>query len=182
MGIDEISVFAIHFSNGFIGIFHRRKTAIEVLQTFADLVTDFILFLLFQSSHQATDLLTVIAGQMVQQTFQIAGDQNIHRRRIGQVKFSIDIVNTRIEEVRQDLVLIGCTDEFLHRNSHLAGVISRQDISKVSGRHHDINRIAGLDLTTFYQLCIAVYVVCHLRHQTTDVDGICRRKLASHGR
>ena len=112
---------------------------------------------------------------MVQQTLQVAGDQDVHGRRIGQIKLSVDIVNARVEEVGQDLVLIGRTDERLYWNAHLACVISSQDISEISGRHHDIDRISGLDLSPFHQLGIAVYIVRHLRHQTADVDGVSRR-------
>ena len=174
MGIDQIAVLPVHAPDGLVGLFHGSASAAELLHAFPDLRTDFIAFLRLQFRHELPDLRAVIAGEMIEEPLQIAGDQNVHGGGVGQIEFPVGIVNACVEKVGQHPVLIGSADEPVHRNPHLSGIISRQDISEVSGGHHDVHRVALFDHAALHQLHIAPDIVGHLRHQPADVDGIGR--------
>ena len=65
-----------------------------------------------------------IAGQMVEQPLQIAGNQDIHRRGNGFEELTIPIVIPGEQKIRQHVVLIGGADQPSDRKPHLPRVES----------------------------------------------------------
>ena len=55
--------------------------------------------------------------------------------------------------------------------------ICSKNISEVAGRHYNVDLFSIFNLLIFQQFCICVYIVNYLRHQTADIDRVCRREL-----
>ena len=58
-------------------------------------------------------------------------------------------------------------------------IICSQNIPKVAGRNYYIHLLAILNLAVLQKFRISVYIVCHLRNQTPDINRIGRRELIS---
>ena len=52
-----------------------------------------------QLFHQFPGLCGIAAGRKINQPLKIAGNQNIHRRRGSQDKFSLSVIDTGLEEI-----------------------------------------------------------------------------------
>ena len=110
---------------------------------------------------------------MVQKTLQVAGDQDIHGRRSRLVEGAAGIIGTGLDEVGQDVILVGSANQLAHRQAHLLGIITGQDIAKVSGRHAEVHRLSPGNIALLHQAEVGIEVVHDLRHQATPVDGVC---------
>ncbi len=77
-----------------------------------------------------------------------------------------------MEEICQDFVLIGCTDQFVNRRTDLLGKICGQNVAEVAGRHGDIDRLSGFDASVLVKSGVGVYIIDYLRQETSDIDGI----------
>ena len=80
MSIDDITAFFIQTADLCGGLRFACKVAVEVSQLCLHLFGDLVFAVAGQSAHQLTVLVCIIACNTVDQTLQIAGDQNIHGR------------------------------------------------------------------------------------------------------
>ena len=179
MGVHKVAVFFIHASNGilcgsFIGI-----ASIEIAETVTNFLAHLIFLFFFQSLHQCGNFFSVTTGEMVEQPLQIAGDENIHGRGTGYIKFPIAVVDSCSDEISQNLVFIGSANEFLHGDAHLRRIICRQYISEIPRRNNDIDLFTAFDCALFDQFHICPHVISHLGNQSADVYGIGRRELVA---
>ena len=86
------------------------------------------------------------------------------------MKHAIAVIGARADKIRQDIVDIGGADEPGDGQSHLPGVISRQDIAEVAGGHHDVHRFAQSQTARLQQIAVGRDIVNNLRHQAAPVD------------
>ena len=176
VGVQKVSVFGIHPSYGLLRLLHRGKTAVEVLHSGPYRIVYLVHLVLFQLFHETLNFSPVAAGKVPQEPFQIAGNEDVHRRGVCKVELPSRVVDAGIYEIRENLVFIGCADELSYRHSHKLCIIRRQNVSEISGRNNNVHRLAVFDRSQLHQLNVAVYVVCDLRNQPSYVYGICRRK------
>ena len=92
----------------------------------------------FQSFHQFFCLIAVLACNYIDQTLQIAGNQDIHRWRCCQHKFTVLIISSCLEEIKQYFIFIRCTDQFTNRHTHLFCIVSCKNISKITCRNDNL--------------------------------------------
>ena len=65
----------------------------------------------------------------------------------------------------------------MHRQSHLHGVPTSENIAEIAGRNSNINSLAIVNFLLSYQLAIAIEIIDNLRQQSAPVDGISGRKI-----
>ena len=177
MCIDHITTVFINFTNRFRSLLFRCIVAIEISQLHLHFICDMISTIFCQFFHQNFIFLRIISCDSVNQTLQIAGNQDIHRWWCCQNKLSVSVINSCSKEVKQYFIVIRRTDQFFNRQTHIFCIVSGQDISKVTGRNYYINLFTLLDLSCFIQICICIYIIHNLRNQTADIDRVCRREL-----
>ena len=86
-----------------------------------------------------------IAGQVVEEPLQIAGNQDVHGRRNGFEEGAVPVVIASEQEIRQHVILIGRADKPPDGKPHLPCVESGQDVAKVPRGDCEIHCIAVLD-------------------------------------
>ncbi len=67
---------------------------------------------------------------MENQALQVRGHQDVHGRTGGHAEGTVLVVNACREEVGQNVVVVGRTDELANWQTDLFSVISRQDVSR----------------------------------------------------
>ena len=122
--------------------------------------------------HQPTDLPVVPAGKVIEQPFEIGGNQDIHRRGRGGIKRTVPVVHAGFNEIGQNPVSIGCADQPGDRQSHFPGVIGGENIAEISGRHHDVDGISQRDLSVANHVAVSGNIIHDLRNQPAPVDGV----------
>ena len=177
MRIDHIIAAVPCSADGFSRFSLAAVISVKIFQSLFHFFGDRIFSAFAQRSHKLRTRLGILSGKTVDQTFQVTGDQNIHGRGSGQYKLTFSVIGSCPEEIIENLVFIGSTDQFMNRQPHLLCIISSKDISKVSGRNCNIDFFTGIDLSCFYQFCIRINIVYDLRHKTADINGIGRGKL-----
>ena len=58
----------------------------------------------------------------------------------------VPVIGTGGQEVREDVVAVGGADQLAHRQAHLAGVPTGQDVAEVPGGHAVVDLLPHLDL------------------------------------
>ena len=89
---------------------------------------------------------------------------------------TVPVIDAGLEEIIKNLILIGCTNQFAYRDTHLLCIKSSQNISKVAGRYDNVHLLTGLQLTLCQQSSIRIDIVYNLWNKPPDIDRICRRK------
>ena len=177
MRINDIITGLINLTDGILCLLFCTEVAVEVCKLCFHLRCNGVLAAFWQCFHQLRAGIRILACNTVDQTLQVAGNQNVHRRRAGKDEISLTVISTSGEEVKQYLVLIGCTDQLLHRKSHLFRIECCQNVSEVSCRYYHVDLLAGLDLALADQCGISVYIIYDLRNKTSDINGVGGRKL-----
>ena len=111
---------------------------------------------------------------MIKQSLQIAGNQNIHRWTDGFVEITVPVINTGFQEISQNIIGIGRTNQLGHRQTHAHCIIACQNITKVASWHCKADFIPSLDFASLQQICIGTKVVNNLRYQAAPVNGVGR--------
>ena len=166
MRIFDILIFIIDtldFSSCFI---LSCKTCCKQIKNIFICISQSILTLSHKCIHKLFSLSSIITKKVENQAFQVRRYQDIHRRACCYLEVTFLIISTRCEEVCKDVIFIRSTDYW---NTNLTCIISRQDITKVSCWYCEVHLISVLDMTCLNQLCIGIYIVNHLRYQTTNV-------------
>ena len=64
----------------------------------------------------------------------------------------------------------------LDRQTQQLRIISGENITEITGRHHELDLIANVDDLLFEQLRVSREIVDDLRYQTPNINRICRRQ------
>ena len=146
MGITQPVMFMPESGNRF-GCFGFRTASGEEngLDPFQRFTGQRIGSLCVQGLHQGRDERSISLGSVKEHSFQIGGNQNVHRGRTRLQEGAAAIVDTGRDKVRQDIVGVGSTDQAANRKAHLTSKITRQYITEVAGRNNKINQIAKTD-------------------------------------
>ncbi len=67
----------------------------------------------------------------------------------------------------------------MYRHTHLACIVSSQNIAEITGRYYKVHRIAVLDPLLFQQSGVGIAIIDDLRNQTADIDRVGRGELVS---
>ena len=173
MGIAGITIGFINLMNGCLGSSIIAESAEEVLlESSLNGIGHFISTGFRQSGEPFPNLCIVFAGQQIQQPFQIAGNQNIHRRRASRIEFPIPVVNAGVDEIGQNLVDVGCTNQLAERHAHLFCIVSSEDVAEVTSRNNDVQGFAHFQFALLYQCHIRGHIVNNLRNEPSPVDRI----------
>ena len=87
----------------------------------------------------------VLSSQVPKETLKVTGDKNVHSRGHGGVHNGGLVlrgtlgVATRLDESVEDIVGVGGNDELVDRETHLLGVEAGKDVTKVTGRHNEVD-------------------------------------------
>ena len=100
-------------------------TADKICHARTHLVGNRIFAILRKLFHAFLGLLRIAAGGEINQTFQVAGNQNIHRRGRGQDEWTVLVIYACLKEVIQNFIVIGRADQLVDRHTHLFCKISR---------------------------------------------------------
>ena len=142
----------------------NRRTIEKILYFTLDFIADLVTPILFQLLHPANHHAIILAGQIVQQPLQIAGNKDIHRGRHGSVEISVAVVNPGANKVGQHPVGIGSADKPADRQPHAFGVIAGENITEITSGHHHVDRIAQGRLTALDKIGISRNIINNLRH------------------
>ncbi|MFG6303710.1 hypothetical protein ACGLFO_09895, partial [Corynebacterium hesseae] len=123
-------------------------------------------FLHFRSK-QLLNVCGIAAKQVKGEALEVRGAGNIHRRRGRLVRLlrGARAVAAGAEELIKHVILIGCDDEFVDGQAHLAGDVAGADITEVAGGHAEGDLLGVLR----GDLEVAIDVVDHLRHEAGPV-------------
>ena len=80
MGIDHISGIAVQLRNGICCLLFGCIVTVEICQLFFHLIGDLVFSFFCQVLHQLAVCCLAVSGDAVDQTLQIARDQDIHGR------------------------------------------------------------------------------------------------------
>ena len=174
MRIQYISGLFLQITDGLKDLRLLCEASDEVCHELTHIVAHLIDTLRMKVLHELCGLCAVTAGAEIDETLQVRGDQDIHRRAGGQNKRTVPVILAGTEEVRQYLIFIGCTDQLLDRHAHVLREVRCQDITEVTGRYADIDLLTLCDVAGLQHLAIGIDIVNHLRNQTADVDGVRR--------
>ncbi|MPN35500.1 hypothetical protein SDC9_182998 [bioreactor metagenome] len=86
--------------------FFSRVVCIEIYCFFLHCFRHFIAADFLQLVHERLDCFRTFVGHQVQQTLQVAGDQDIHGWGSRQNEVAVAIICAGIEEIDQDFVLV----------------------------------------------------------------------------
>ena len=151
MCINHIMAVLKDFCNGVCCLSFCTVISIEIRKLCFHFLCDRIFAACCERLHQLCTFFCITACDTVDQTFQIAGDQNIHGWRSRKDKITFSVISSCAEEIIQYFIVIGSTDQFMNRKSHLFCIISSQNVSKVSGRYYHIDLLTIFDLALTYQ-------------------------------
>ena len=173
MGIAQVVVFFEVFADGFFGCGIIAEPAVKfALQFRQNGAADAVLSILPELIHQGADGSSIVIVQVIEQPFQVGGDQDIHGRAGGGIECPVPVVSAGADEVRQNVVLVGRADEFLDGYAHFLCIDGGKDVAEVSGRDRHIEAFALLQCAVFQQVAVRGNVIHHLRHETPEVDGV----------
>ena len=86
------------------------------------------------------------------------------------------VIHTGLQELGQHVVLVGSAHKRPHGKAHALCEVPCKDVAKVSRRHDEIHRSAGLYDACAPEIRVRFEIICHLRRKPADVDGVCARK------
>ena len=141
-----------------VKLFERTRAGVTLTEAGKLLLHVFwqlVFALCIQPLHQRLDRVRVLA-EVKEQALQVAGNQDVHGRGVGQDKLSLAVVGAGLEKVIQDFIVVRCTDEGFDRHAHLFCQVCSQDIAEVSGRNSHIDEITVLDFSVLHQLGVSV--------------------------
>ena len=92
------------------------------------------------------------------------------------MEFSVSVVFSGLEEIKEDLVGIGCADQLAYGKSHVLGIECCEDISEVAGGNTDVDLLSRGDPLLLKEPGVCIDVVADLGNKSSDVDGIGRRE------
>ena len=174
MGIAGIAVLLVDLCDGCLGGCIVAEAAVEQFTHLClDRIGHLIASALSQCREPLPNLCIVLAGQQVQQTLQIAGDQDVHGRRSGSIELTVPVVNAGADEVCKHLVDVGGTNQLADGHTHLLCIVSSQNVAEVTGGNYHVQLVAIGNLAGLCQRDIRRNVVDDLRYQTAPVDGVC---------
>ena len=113
-----------------------------------------------------------VSGQQVQQPLQVGGHQNVHGGGGGLQQGTALVVNAGADEVGEDVVGVGGTDQLPNGQTQPLGEIPRQNIAEVAGGDGVVDLVAQLDLPGVQQVAVGAEVIHDLGRQTADIDGV----------
>ena len=173
MGIHHIAIVIEDIADGFLGLDLVDPGPEEIRQDqVLHLVPHGIGTLFGKILHPFADLCGIMSGFFVEQPFQVAGNEDIHRRRDRPVEFAVPVIRARVDEIGQDIVRIGSADEFIDGQAHQAGIIARQDVAEIPRRYGKVDGIAVFDTPGLDGIGIGAEIIYDLRHQASPVDGV----------
>ena len=172
MGIDNISLRLVEPADRVGRLLFCGVSADKHIKSRLHLIGNSIDAFFAQILHEGCCLLRAVAADMVDQAFQVAGDQDIHGRRAGQDEIAVAVIGACRKEVKQHLIGVGCADQLTDRQSHPGAVIGGEDIAEVACRDNDIDLFALTDHTLLQKSGVCKNIVDDLRNKTSYVDRI----------
>ena len=136
-------------------------------------IGDRIAPLLAQLLHIACDL-RVAAAERIEQTFEVARHEDVHRRGRRRVERTVLIISTCADEVREHVVRIRRADELAHRQAHFLCVPAGENVAEVAGRHDEVEPVAHGDHAAGDSVAVRREIVDDLRQQAAPVDEVGR--------
>ena len=173
VGVAEVALSVPQFPDSLKGAAVPAEAAVEqLLHLFPHGVAHGVHPGLGQVFHPARQSFAVLAAQVVEQAFQVAGNQNVHRGGRRGVEFPAAVVGAGADEVRQHLVGVGGAHQLADGQAHLPGVIGSQNVAEIPGGHHHVHGLAQDALPLPDKLQIGIDVVDDLGQQPAPVDGV----------
>ena len=124
-----------------------------------------------ENRHQARNKRGVAPGGLEQETFEVRGNLDIHRGRIGRDHVAQGMI-AGVQRTGQDIVFVISNDEAINGQAHQMRDITCIDIAEIPGRHTEadlaIRRTEGRR---------GGEVIDHLRHDAAPVDRVHRREV-----
>ena len=173
MRIHHIACPLIKRANGFGSFPLRRKFSAHALfRNFRCVCTVF-----GKALHLRTCFF--LPSHMAEQALQIAGNEDIHRRRNRHMKRPVPVICACTEEIIQHFVVVRRADEMPDRQPHLHRVPAREDIPEIPRRYRKIQFFSQFDFSHLCRPQVRPEIVNNLRHKPPDIDRICRGKTIS---
>ena len=175
VGITQIALLGIEVVDRRLGgVLVGIAAAEHRLYLLLDAVVNGIHAVLLQRVHVTLGLGVVVAGHGEQQALEVRADEDIHRRGYGGIEIAVLIIYAGVDEIREDVVGVGCADELIDRQTHFIGVVAGEDIAEVAGRDGDVDLLAEGDLPRVDHIAVGGNIVYDLRQQAAPVDGVRR--------
>ena len=151
----------------------RAVSPENIRQPVPALFADGIASAFLQLFHPLPDEVSIPVRCFIQQPFQVGGNQDVHAGAQRLEERPVGGINAAVEEISQHVIPVAGTDQFVHRQSHVPGIITRQDIAEVSGRNTEVHGISRRDGVLVDQVRVGGEVIDDLRSKPSEVDGVC---------
>ena len=149
MGVNHITGFLIQAADSFRRFILAGIVSVKVGKLLFHGFGNCIGSSLCKGTHKLPVLICIIPRNVINQPFQIAGNQDIHRRRRCQHKLPVPVVGSCVEEIIQHFIFIRSAYQPVYGKPHLLCIISRQNIAKIPGWNRNVYLFSGFYLSFF---------------------------------
>ena len=124
-----------------------------------------------QNTHVPAEYV-ITAGEQIEQPFQVAGDQDVHRRGNRVVEGTVPVVLAGGDEIGEDVVAVGRAEQATDGQTHLLCVEGGQDVAEVARGDGKVYALAHLYLPAAHQIEVGREIVGYLRRKPAEVYGV----------
>ncbi len=175
MSITGVGILIVDALYALLSLLIIAEACIELIsERLLDLIGNLISALFCKSSEPLSDLSIVAVSEVIEKSFKVRGDKNIHRRRDSCVERTVPVINACLYEIGQNVVCVRCADKLVHGDTHMLCIVCCKDISEIACRNNYVYLVAESDLAVLDKLCIGRYIVDDLRCKSAPVYGVCR--------
>ena len=174
MGVEKIALLGKQLRDGLFGILVAAEAAGKFGRDFLRRLRLYGIFpVRGKRVHIVCNILARALHQS-QQPFEVRGDENVHGRRRRLIERAVAVIRSGGEEVGQDIVRIRRAHKRSDRKPHVLGIITRQNVSEVAGRHAEVHLVAQVDGAFRQKVTVGGDVIHDLRQHAPPVDGVGR--------
>ena len=174
MGIKHVPRGFVAFLHSGLGLLVARPAAGKrFLNARKHLVGHLISTRFRKVVHEARNKISGAVACVVQKSFKVRRNQDIHRRRNGLEELAIAVIHALGKEIGEHVVAVARHNELANGKAHALRKIPSKHIAEIAGGNAELDGVAACDLARTNELGIRIEVIHDLRGQTADVNGVC---------
>ena len=110
--------------------------------------------LFLQGKHTLFGKLSVSTADLEQKSFQVRGNENIHRGGHCGVECSVSVVCACGNKVGQYVVAVGCADKAVNGKTHHLCYVCGKNITEVTCGNADIDLVSKGNISVVYHIAV----------------------------
>ena len=173
MGVDEIALLLPHLGDHGLGLGVAAAAGGKgLVQLLLHLLADLVAPLGGQGGHVLLHRHIVPLGELEEHPLQVGGDEDVHGGGHGVVEGAVPVVHAGLDEIGEDVVLIGGADELVDGYAHLLGIVGREDVAEIARGDADVDWLPLLHAARLQKVAVGRDVIDDLGQDAAPVDGV----------